>query len=82
MPGLRTTTLSYKNKKAVYHDEAEQILVKDTHEALITQEQWDLVQELQQRKKRTPKQMDEPNLFSGLCSAWTSESLLSCTGRI
>lgn len=66
MPGLRTTTLSYKNKKAVYHDEAEQILVKDTHEALITQEQWDLVQELRQRKKRTPKQMDEPNLFSGL----------------
>ncbi len=66
MPGLRTTTLSYKNKKAVYHDEAEQVLVKDTHEALITQEQWDLVQELRQRKKRTPKQMDEPNLFSGL----------------
>lgn len=66
MPGLRTTTLSYKNKKAVYHDEADQILVKDTHEALITQEQWDLVQELRQRKKRTPKQMDEPNLFSGL----------------
>lgn len=66
MPGLRTTTLSYKNKKAVYHDEAEQILVKNTHEALITQEQWDLVQELRQRKKRTPKQMDEPNLFSGL----------------
>ena len=66
MSGLRTTTLSYKNKKAVYHDEAEQILVKNTHEALITQEQWDLVQELRQRKKRTPKQMDEPNLFSGL----------------
>lgn len=66
MPGLRTTTLSYKNKKAVYHDESEQVLVKDTHEALITQEQWDLVQELRQRKKRTPKQMDEPNLFSGL----------------
>ncbi|MGQ5712420.1 recombinase family protein [Desulforudis sp. DRI-14] len=66
MPGLRTTTLSYKNKKAVYHDESEQILVENTHEALITQEQWDMVQELRQRKKRTPKQMDEPNLFSGL----------------
>lgn len=66
MPGLRTTTLSYKNKKAVYHDESEQVLVKDTHEALITQEQWDMVQELRQRKKRTPKQMEEPNLFSGL----------------
>lgn len=48
------------------HDESEQILVENTHEALITQEQWDIVQELRQRKKRTPKQMDEPNLFSGL----------------
>ncbi len=66
MPGLRTTTLSYKNKKVVYHDESEQVLVKNTHEALITQDQWDLVQELRQRKKRTPKQMEEPNLFSGL----------------
>ena len=66
MLGLRTTTLSYKNKKAVYHDESEQILVENTHEALITQEQWDMVQELRQRKKRTPKQMEEPNLFSGL----------------
>ena len=66
MPGLRTTTLSYKNKKAVHHGEAEQILVENTHEALITQEQWDMVQELRQRKKRTPKHMEEPNLFSGL----------------
>lgn len=66
MPGLRTTTLSYKNKKAVYHDESEQVLVRNTHGALITQEQWELVQELRQRKKRVPKQMDEPNLFSGL----------------
>ncbi len=66
LPYRRTTTLSYKNKKAVHHGEAEQILVKNTHEALITQEQWDMVQELRQRKKRTPKHMKEPNLFSGL----------------
>ncbi|UOO37949.1 recombinase zinc beta ribbon domain-containing protein [Oscillospiraceae bacterium CM] len=57
---------SWQTKKTVHHDESEQILVKDTHEALITQEQWDLVQELRQRKKRVPKQMEEPNLFSGL----------------
>ncbi|MEG6523892.1 recombinase family protein [Desulfotomaculum sp. 1211_IL3151] len=48
------------------HDASEQIIVKNTHEALITQEQWDMVQELHQRKRRTPMQMDEPNLFSGL----------------
>ena len=29
MPGLRTTSLSYKNKKAVYHDESEQKALRD-----------------------------------------------------
>ena len=66
LAGLRTTTLSYKNKKFIRHAEAEQILVQDTHEALITQELWNMVQELRQRKKRVPKHMDEPSLFSGL----------------
>ncbi|MBA1334858.1 MAG: hypothetical protein HPY66_0479 [Firmicutes bacterium] len=66
MAGLRSTTLSYKNKKLIRHPESEQILVENTHEPLITQELWDIVQDVRQHKKRTPKQMDEPNMFSGL----------------
>ena len=66
MAGLRSTTLSYKNKKLIRHPESEQILVENTHEPLITQELWDIVQEVRQHKKRTPKHMDEPNLFSGM----------------
>lgn len=66
MAGLRSTTLSYKNKKLIRHPESEQILVENTHEPLITQELWDIVQEVRQHKKRTSKQMDEPNMFSGL----------------
>lgn len=66
MAGLRSSTLSYKNKKLIRHPESEQILVENTHEPLITQELWDIVQEVRQHKKRTPKHMDEPNLFSGL----------------
>jgi DNA invertase Pin-like site-specific DNA recombinase len=66
MAGLRSTTLSYKNKKLIRHPESEQILVENTHEPLIAQELWDIVQEVRQHKKRTPKHMDEPNLFSGL----------------
>ena len=46
--------------------ESERFVVKNTHEALVTQEQWDIVQEVRQRKKRVPKHMDEPNIFSGL----------------
>ena len=66
MAGLRSTTLSYKNKKLIRHPESEQILVENTHEPLITQELWDIVQEVRKHKKRTPKQMEEPNMFSGL----------------
>ena len=66
MTGLRSTTLSYKNKKLIRHPEAEQILVENTHEPLISQELWDIVQNVRQHKKRAPKHMDEPNMFSGL----------------
>ena len=66
MAGLRSTTLSYKNKKLIRNGESDQVIVKNTHEALIMQEQWDMVQELRQRKKRIPKHMDEPNIFSGM----------------
>lgn len=66
MSGLRTTSLSYKNKKLIQKPENEQILVENTHEALVTQELWDIVQDVRQHKKRTPKHMEEPNMFSGL----------------
>ena len=64
--GLRTTTISYKNKQRVERPESERFVVKNTHEALVTQKQWDIVQEVRQHKKRVPKHMDEPNIFSGL----------------
>ena len=64
--GLRTTTISYKNKTTVHRPESECAVVENTHPALITQEQWDIVQDVRTHKKRTPKQMAEPNIFSGL----------------
>ena len=64
--GLRTTTISYKNKTTVHRPESECAVVENTHPALITQEQWDIVQDVRTHKKRTPKQMEEPNIFSGL----------------
>ena len=66
MPGLRSSSLSYKNKKIVRKPESEQVLVEHTHEPLISQEQWDIVQDVRKHKKRIPKHMDEPNLFAGL----------------
>ena len=64
--GLRSTTLSYKNKKAIQKPENKQITVENTHPALITQELWDIVQDVRRHKKRIPKQMEEPNIFSEL----------------
>lgn len=64
--GLRTTTISYKNKTTVHRPESECAVVENTHPALIKKEQWDIVQEVRTHKKRTPKHMNEPNLFSGL----------------
>jgi len=40
--------------------------VENTHPVLITQEQRNIVQDVRTHKKRTPKQMEEPNIFSGL----------------
>ena len=64
--GLRRTTISYKNKTRIDRPESEQCLVKNTHQPLITQEQWEIVQEVRQHKKRTAKHMDEKGLLSEL----------------
>ena len=63
---MKHTTLSYKNKKQIRRPESEQILVKNTHAPLVSQELWEIVQEVRRHKRRPPKYMEEPNLFSGL----------------
>lgn len=63
---MKSTTISFKNKTRIAIPENEQIIVKNTHPALITQEKWDIVQEVRSHKRRPPKHMDEPNLFAGL----------------
>lgn len=52
----RLTTVSYKNHKQRVRDESEWVVVKNTHEAIITQELWDKVREVEKsvsRGKRT-----------------------------
>ena len=63
---MKKTTLSYKNKKQIQKPESEQILVENTHEPLISMEIWEIVQDVRAHKRRPPKHMEEPNLFSGL----------------
>ncbi len=62
---LKYTTLSYKNKKRVKRPENEQIRIENTHEPLIDQTTWDIIQDIR-RHKRRPAKMAEQNVFSGM----------------
>ena len=44
---LRTTTVSYKNHKVIKNDEEDMIVVKNTHEPIVSQELWDRVREVE-----------------------------------
>ncbi|MDF2821191.1 MAG: Recombinase [Clostridiales bacterium] len=63
---MKHTTVSYKIKRQIVRPESEWLVFKNTHEPLITQELWDIVQSIRKHKKRPPKKMDTPNMFSGL----------------
>ena len=45
---LRATMISYKNHKVVKNDEDDMIVVKNTHEPIVSQELWDRVREMEQ----------------------------------
>lgn len=62
---LRYTTISFKNKKRVVRPESEQLRFEHTHEALIDETTWKIVQEIRQHKRRRTN-MDEQDMFSGL----------------
>ena len=62
---LKSTTLSFKNKKRIERPESEQLRFENTHEALISQQVWEIVQDIRKHKRRRAN-MAEQNIFSGL----------------
>ena len=62
---MKSTTISYKNKKKVFRPESEQLRFENTHEAIIDQHTWDIVQEIRKHKHRRDN-MGEQNIYSGL----------------
>ena len=62
---LKSTTLSFKNKKRIERPESEQLRFENTHEALVTQQTWEIVQDIRKHNRR-PAKMEEQNIFSGL----------------
>jgi len=63
---LRRTSLSYKNRKKIERPKSEWLTFENTHEPLISQELWDIDQDVRKHKKRAKKRLDTPGLFSGL----------------
>ncbi len=63
---FRTHVKSYKNKKRVDNPKEDWLIFENTHEPIITQQEFDLVQELRKNKRR-PTKHEEVNLFSGIC---------------
>lgn len=63
---FRTHVKSYKNKKRVDNPKEDWLIFENTHEAIIPQQEFDLVQELRKNKRR-PTKHEEVNPFSGIC---------------
>lgn len=64
---LRTTTVSYKNHKVIKKNEEDMVIIKNTHEALVSQEMWDKIREIEasvSQGKKTKKGETMP--LSGL----------------
>ncbi len=62
---FRTHTRSYKCKKRIYNPQEEWEIFENTHPAIISQHDFDLVQKLRERRKR-PQKSKEVNIFSGM----------------
>ena len=62
---MKSTTISYKNKKRIQRPESEQFRFEGTHEPLIDRQTWEIVQDIRQHKRRRTN-FDEQDMFSGL----------------
>jgi len=65
MVSHKSQTTSFKNKKLVKVPEDQWIIVKNTHEAIIDEETFEIVQKFLSVKKRTPKKGNS-SIFVGL----------------
>lgn len=65
MVSHKTQTKSFKNRKLVSVPKEEWIIVRNTHEAIVDEETFELVQKFISVKKR-PNKTGRPNMFVGL----------------
>ena len=62
---FKTTLKSFKNKKKIINPEEKQMVFENTHEAIVDEELWNVVQKIRENRRR-PTRTGEIALFSGL----------------
>ncbi len=62
---FKTYSKSYKLKKRIQNDTEDMFIVPNTQEAIVTNEEWELVQKLRKNRRKITKSGKQP-LFSGL----------------
>ncbi|MGO3595536.1 MAG: DUF4368 domain-containing protein [Enterococcus faecalis] len=62
---FKTSTKSYRDKRKIYNDPKDWVVFKNTHEPIIDQATFDLVQKMRQKRRRNTKS-GRVGLFSGL----------------
>lgn len=62
----RVNTLSYKDKKKILLPKEKWIVVRNTHEAIIDTEVFEMVQKMQDVRTRSVGSMEENGIFSGM----------------
>lgn len=62
---FRFSKVSYKSKKRIDIPESEWKIFEDTHEPIIDEELWNIVQKLRQNKRRNIKRTNEQHILSG-----------------
>ena len=77
---FRTRRKSYKNKRKIKNPKEEWMIFENTHEPIVTQQEFDLVQELRQNKRR-PTKHKEVNPFSSMvyCTDCGKKMYLCCS---
>lgn len=62
----RETNVSYKNKHRVRKDKSEWLRVENTHEAIISKEDFETVQQMIEVRRRRQKEVKDTQIFAGI----------------
>lgn len=66
----KRSTVSYKVAKQIEHDKSDWIIVKNTHEPIVSEKTFELAQELLKRRYRKPKVLEKVYPLSGYLRCW------------